>query len=559
MKRITLTSLSSIFLTIVLNAQIDLKTQLEPLSKFESLNSIQIQENLPHQKQSEFLVKSLSNIPAQTTATSVQMLDSTVKKDNNSNLTKSAYEYDGNGRKNLSVNFTWNKTANAWIPTNKTIQNWTNDGKMYTLYETLTYDTSTNTWKTTLRNESNWGLDNDGNWTLIEVDYSLNTQTNELLPTNKHEALFQGKTYTYKSFTDYIWDASLKVWNPSARYEVLFNDDGCEHTMANFTWNSTLNTWAGTKQGYIYDANNNLIQIVSYTGWNETNKTWGTKTISDVVETCNASSSEATYSFTNGVWTPVTKTGYDGDYKVYYDVTNGEFIKSYKDYSEKDGIGNETRYIRYDWDSENNKWYLSLQRDQSWDYNGQLLYKSEISNDKYGNQLYKIQLYRDDAQSAWRDGYSYKQEYIYDDKNQLKTYSVYKYNGEFVNYSKREIIRNDEENILFDINYSWSNNSWVETSRTTYYYSLHTTDVQTISSLNSFQLLPNPAKQSIYIKSEIEIKQVNIYSLQGKQLQSISSYKSNDNIDVSALQVGVYLVKITDTDGKSYTGKFVKE
>ena len=85
------------------------------------------------------------------------------------------------------------------------------------------------------------------------------------------------------------------------------------------------------------------------------------------------------------------------------------------------------------------------------------------------------------------------------------------------------------------------------------------TGIMQINDNGEVSLYPNPVKNDLYIKTPSEKSVINIYSLQGSLIKSLPAYQSNEQIDVSTLMSGVYLVKISGPDGKVYTGKFVKE
>lgn len=85
------------------------------------------------------------------------------------------------------------------------------------------------------------------------------------------------------------------------------------------------------------------------------------------------------------------------------------------------------------------------------------------------------------------------------------------------------------------------------------------TGIMQINDNAEVSLYPNPVKKDLFVKTPSEKSTINIYSLQGSLLKSIPAYQSNKQIDVSTLQSGVYLVKISGSDGKMYAGKFVKE
>ena len=70
------------------------------------------------------------------------------------------------------------------------------------------------------------------------------------------------------------------------------------------------------------------------------------------------------------------------------------------------------------------------------------------------------------------------------------------------------------------------------------------------------QIYPNPTNDEIFIKSELQIKKVEIYSITGALLLSESNF--NEKISLSALTKGVYMAKIY-TDNGAVVQKVVKE
>ncbi|MCT4646276.1 MAG: T9SS type A sorting domain-containing protein [Carboxylicivirga sp.] len=72
----------------------------------------------------------------------------------------------------------------------------------------------------------------------------------------------------------------------------------------------------------------------------------------------------------------------------------------------------------------------------------------------------------------------------------------------------------------------------------------------------NFSFYPNPAKDKLHFRANAPIQKVQVYNLSGKELAGHSNV-SHNSIDVSALDNGIYLVKIyvKDTAG---TFKFVK-
>ena len=85
------------------------------------------------------------------------------------------------------------------------------------------------------------------------------------------------------------------------------------------------------------------------------------------------------------------------------------------------------------------------------------------------------------------------------------------------------------------------------------------TGIMQINDFGEVSLYPNPVKNNLLLKTPSEKSVIKIYSLQGSLLKTVPAYRSHEQIDVSTLQSGVYLVKISGSDGKVYAGKFVKE
>ncbi|MDT0556528.1 T9SS type A sorting domain-containing protein [Patiriisocius hiemis] len=73
---------------------------------------------------------------------------------------------------------------------------------------------------------------------------------------------------------------------------------------------------------------------------------------------------------------------------------------------------------------------------------------------------------------------------------------------------------------------------------------------------NGFTMYPNPVSDRLFIKSKSEIERYSIYDVTGKLL---TTQNFSSNIDVSNLEVGVYLLRMETIDGYSSTKKFTKK
>ena len=70
------------------------------------------------------------------------------------------------------------------------------------------------------------------------------------------------------------------------------------------------------------------------------------------------------------------------------------------------------------------------------------------------------------------------------------------------------------------------------------------------------KLYPANVDDILYIKSNIQVSSAVVYSLQGAQMININT--PIDQIDMSSLNAGIYIVNITLEDNTSFNGKVTK-
>ena len=61
----------------------------------------------------------------------------------------------------------------------------------------------------------------------------------------------------------------------------------------------------------------------------------------------------------------------------------------------------------------------------------------------------------------------------------------------------------------------------------------------------------------MFFNDSITLATAQIFDLQGRSIQKSSI--TNTTINVEKLVTGTYILLLTDTDGKEYTSKFIKE
>ena len=66
---------------------------------------------------------------------------------------------------------------------------------------------------------------------------------------------------------------------------------------------------------------------------------------------------------------------------------------------------------------------------------------------------------------------------------------------------------------------------------------------------NKFHLYPNPVGDKIFIETDADIEEINVFDIYGRrQLSTINSQQSL-SIDVSGLNTGIYIIKINTNKG----------
>ncbi|VXC26922.1 Por secretion system C-terminal sorting domain-containing protein [Flavobacterium sp. 9AF] len=82
-------------------------------------------------------------------------------------------------------------------------------------------------------------------------------------------------------------------------------------------------------------------------------------------------------------------------------------------------------------------------------------------------------------------------------------------------------------------------------------------DATSFENENTILLYPNPAKNSMTLS--LDAKKVEIYSVTGQLVERFDRVLANQNINIEAIQKGIYFVKITNNDDKIAKRKLIKE
>ena len=84
------------------------------------------------------------------------------------------------------------------------------------------------------------------------------------------------------------------------------------------------------------------------------------------------------------------------------------------------------------------------------------------------------------------------------------------------------------------------------------------TDVKDLNAANNqVSVYFNPADNNLYIRSKTALSKVAIYNVVGSQVKEYGNVAQS--VNVSDLNTGVYIIRLTDTNGKTVTSRFIKK
>ncbi|MBS2099412.1 T9SS type A sorting domain-containing protein [Carboxylicivirga linearis] len=485
-----------------------------------------------HQDKKNTLLKSANS--------TAELLDSIVRTyDNGDFRSKTIYEYDENGNRTLIQHHNWDIENKAWLNTNKYVYDYNSNGDQ-TLYETYKWEDS---WICTHKTEREWGVDSEGNTTLTTTVYDWDSELEQLTPTQKQDFVYYNNSNTIKQRIGYLWGND--TWEPYSKLDQLYDNEGYDLTSTEYYWDSEINSYRGSKKvGYIYSIDKDYTKIMANFHWDENKWDWLTKTERENNE-FGSILSNTEFIKEGDVWVPVSKIGYDGGYIVYYKFIDQDFIPDYKEstYYENNNLINR---IIYNWDKNNQEWYLAYYLSNYWDYyyssedasmdTWKIIQKVELQYDNNGNEIARVQLVRNSPYDPWTENYTYKQISEYNENNQTLYSLVYHWAEEDW----------DDENPNKD--------SWIYIYRSDYYYSdqMATNTGETYAI--QFQTYPNPVKNNLIVSGTKEGESIRIFDLNGGIIGVYKASTNETSIELGHLPNGIYMINI---DGTSI--KIVKE
>ena len=123
--------------------------------------------------------------------------------------------------------------------------------------------------------------------------------------------------------------------------------------------------------------------------------------------------------------------------------------------------------------------------------------------------------------------------------------------------NKSEYSHDADGNPTFSIFYRWDSNTndYVHKATTFYYFNDHLTSTHDFFYNNEIKIYPNPVSEVLNISSSQEF-QTEIFNMMGRKVLSTNQ----NEIILSQLQDGAYILRITDSDGNILkTERIIKE
>lgn len=343
---------------------------------------------------------------------------------------------------------------------------------------------------------------------IIHVSYDANTRTLKF----ESKSIFQygqnKNPETPDILVKYSWDNNQQSWIADSGFVYEYNKNGkeisCEarfydiNKPENLAW--TLAT--KTESEYDKDGNRSLMIINS----------WDANT-SDWIQT-----KKEEYYYAEDFKDSLSKT-------FLWDQNQKNWLNDQKSESEYDSFGNKVLVVTYDWFEGGAIWTVKSQYEYTCDENRNTIVQKIYNQDEGTGAM---NLYR-------------SKEYEYD----LSSSKVW------------DPCIVEHQNSLRSINYRDASGTIYATD--TLYYSQveSTSSVMEPLQISNFKIYPNPASYHITIKGSDEGATFELYSQNGKKVMSCK-VQINQQIDVSILPKGFYLYKYLSINGKTKTGKLIK-
>jgi len=387
-----------------------------------------------------------------------------------------------------------------------------------------------------------------------EYTYDNNRNVLSIIRLNRNSGQWVGDAKTENTYNennkliDQIYYKYEGDWQASGKQTHYYNSSNylikiIRYKFENSSWNYKTNS------SYIYDNNNNLTLVLD--------------------STSNYPSSKAEYTYddrdNNLSQTNFERSGEGFKYKnkveYTYDENNNTLSSIASLFYENDWL--ETTRTEYTYDENNNCTSLTKPtRKEEWTYDSNSNCLTVTSSDK------------EQEETDWI--YQVRHSYTYDENNnKIIDLMTQFYDNQWNNNSKNEFIYDysyNKEDLILPLDYfkmnnmltiikgaSWHNHNWDTPYFSYYHYSPNSSiSLNEISINNTIKVYPNPAQD--YISFQLEnndIYSVELYNSNGICVLN-TKIRSNNKVDISFLNRGVYFYKITLKSTEKISGKIIK-
>lgn len=77
--------------------------------------------------------------------------------------------------------------------------------------------------------------------------------------------------------------------------------------------------------------------------------------------------------------------------------------------------------------------------------------------------------------------------------------------------------------------------------------------------IQKINIYPNPTSEKLFVSTESQLSRYDIYDFAARRISGYNFEKENYTINVSSLRKGIYVLKLTDNEGRSQSTKFIVE
>lgn len=491
-------------------------------------------------------------------ASDLYLLDSTVNYKYNGNTDsvrteKNVFGYDPSGRQASWIIYDWDEETNRWKKEGKSFKKFNNYGNIL-LEEYFTWDDSKNIWQPGL-----WY------WN-PKVEYKYNDEQKiieQLFYFYFDEQNYSKTIWTYNTDGKEILKEDLNSYNDSINYNnrttTTYSENNQVVTSLSERWTDELNKYVNShKEINEYDTKGNLLKTVNYI-WNMENNRWEGTSYSGRYEEYEYNENNQVITYLKGRWNENKKL-----YEIYKKMIYGYDNNGERNLSEE-----------FSWSE--NKWIFSYGRKKTEEITTDSYFDiSIVESNKYGNQKYtpnskNLIKYNENKQVTdfesyyWNENtniweYSKKTILMYDDNNnRIKKETFQDLNKKEWVFDAVSEYKYDENNNLVAEKFYGTLESVVPEARWGYFH-YYQDEKFTVSQNNAnnindnIKIYPNPTSQYISIDGIIdENVKISIVNIEGITVLSIEN-KYYQSIDLSALEKGIYFVKIAMISG-NYTKK----